>query len=146
MSYTFFPEKMSDTARSELVSNAKICRAGILAMTTLAASGHPGGSMSSIDILLTLYKFANISPQNQHNPERDKIIVSIGHISPAVYTTLAVNGFFQINDAISQFRLCGSIFEGHLERSVPGVEWTTGNLGQGVSAACGFALAAKLKK
>jgi len=146
MPYTFFPEKISDADRLELVANAKICRGNILAMTTLAASGHPGGSMSSIDILLTLYKFASIFPENQTDSERDRIIVSIGHISPGVYTALAVNGFFRLEDAISQFRLAGSLFEGHIERSVPGVEWTTGNLGQGLSVACGFALAAKLKR
>jgi len=71
--------------------------------------------------------------------------VSNGHISPAVYSALAYKQFFQIEDAISQFRLAGSIFEGHIERTVPGVEWGTGNLGQGLSAACGFALASKLK-
>ena len=146
MSYSFFPEKMSAADKSDLSDKATVCRAGILSMTTLAECGHPGGSMSSIDILLTLYKFANISPKNQHEPERDKIIVSIGHISPAVYTALAVNGFFPLDDAVSQFRLAGSIFEGHIERSVPGVEWTTGNLGQGLSVACGFAIAAKQKR
>ncbi|MDR0453684.1 MAG: transketolase [Deferribacteraceae bacterium] len=145
MSNNFFPETLSDTDRSELTENAKICRGNILSMTTLAASGHPGGSMSSIDILLTLYKFAGITPENRLNDKRDRIILSMGHISPAVYATLAVNGFFSIDDAVSQFRLPGSVFEGHIERSVPGVEWTTGNLGQGLSVACGFALAAKLK-
>ncbi len=145
MPYHFFPEKISDAVRLELASSAKICRGNILTMTTLAASGHPGGSMSSIDILLALYKFADITPENRLKEGRDRVIVSIGHISPGVYTALACNGFFPMDDAVSQFRLAGSIFEGHIERAVPGVEWTTGNLGQGLSAACGFALAARLK-
>ncbi len=120
-------------------------RGSILKMTTLAKSGHPGGSMSTIDLLMSVYEIANINPQNYRNENRDIVVVSNGHISPAVYSALANKGFFAIEDAISQFRLAGSTFEGHIERTVPGVEWGTGNLGQGLSAACGFALSAKLK-
>ncbi|MDR2885112.1 MAG: transketolase [Deferribacteraceae bacterium] len=145
MSNKLFPVSVSEADEKALKATAAECRAAILSMTTLAASGHPGGSMSSIDILLTLYRYADISPANINDYARDKVIASIGHISPAVYSTLAVNGFFPMDDAISQFRLAGSLYEGHIERSVVGVEWTTGNLGQGLSAACGMALAAKIK-
>ncbi len=134
---------------SEEINNIKNvaiqARANILMMTSLSNSGHPGGSMSSIDLLLTLYKLINIDPKNPKEETRDMVVVSNGHISPAVYSTLGEYGFFNIDEAISQFRLTGSIYEGHIEPDVPGVELATGNLGQGLSAACGFALSARLK-
>jgi transketolase len=141
----FFRETdIKDSDINELKNLSNQCRGDILKMTTLASSGHPGGSMSTVDMLLLIYKYANISPENYRSLDRDRIIVSHGHTSPAVYSVLGRNGFFHIDDAISQFRLAGSIFEGHIERSVPGVEWSTGNLGQGLSAACGMALSGKL--
>ena len=140
---------MEDTFNQSVINKLKEAsneaRGSILKMTSLAKSGHPGGSMSTIDILMSVYELANINPQNYKSENRDIIVVSNGHISPAVYSSLAYKGFFAIEDAISQFRLAASIFEGHIERTVPGVEWGTGNLGQGLSAACGFALSAKLK-
>ncbi|HPR18766.1 MAG TPA: transketolase, partial [Candidatus Cloacimonadota bacterium] len=111
-----------------------------------ANSGHPGGSMSTLDYLLTLYHMIDVDPQYPHRENRDRVVISHGHVSPAVYSVLGIMGFFNAADAIAQFRLAGSIFEGHVEPDVPGVEWATGNLGQGLSAACGFALASKLKK
>ncbi len=120
-------------------------RAAILTMTTLSQSGHPGGSMSCIDILLSLNQVMNIDPKNPLKEDRDYLVVSNGHISPAVYTALGMKGFFKLEDAIAEFRLARSIFEGHIEPHVPGVEWASGNLGQGLSAACGFALANKIK-
>lgn len=125
---------------------AKQARANILQMTTLSASGHPGGSMSCIDILVTLYSMIKHDSSNPYLADRDRIVVSNGHISPAVYSTLGAMGYFNTEDAIAEFRLAGSIFEGHIERYVPGVEWTTGNLGQGLSAGCGFALASQINK
>ena len=130
----------------KLVDFSKLCRGDILTMTTLAASGHPGGSMSMVDMLLTVYHYANITPSNVNSLDRDRIIVSNGHTSPAVYSVLGRLGFFNIDDAIIGFRKAGSPFEGHIERIVPGVEWSTGNLGQGLSAAAGFAVAGKLLK
>lgn len=121
-------------------------RGSIIKMTSLAKSGHPGGSMSTIDFMLTLYNMINIDPKNPKMETRDRVVISHGHTSPAAYSTLAACGFFNIDDAISQFRLAGSIFEGHIEPDVPGIEWASGNLGQGLSAGCGFALATKLKK
>lgn len=144
MSNNGFSGKLSSEDRTELESMAKACRADILSMTTLAASGHPGGSMSSLDIYLTLYKFANINKDNYTDLGRDRIVISHGHTSPGVYSVLAQNGFFDGDDAVSYFRLAGSRYEGHIERSVPGIEWTTGNLGQGLSAACGMALSGKV--
>ncbi|HRC99536.1 MAG TPA: transketolase [Candidatus Syntrophosphaera thermopropionivorans] len=129
---------------SRLQEQAIIARTAILAMTTLAGSGHPGGSMSSIDLLLTLYQFIRHNPQNPELPDRDRVVVSNGHISPAVYTALALNGYHNLDEVISQFRLSGSIYEGHIERDVKGVEWSTGNLGQGLSAGAGFALASRI--
>jgi len=122
------------------------CRGDILKMTYVANSGHPGGSMSSIDLLLSLYSFANVNPKEPLNEDRDRIIVSHGHISPGVYSTLAAYGFVDRDEVIAGFRHPASIFEGHITRGIPGVEWTTGNLGQGLSAGVGFAIAAKFKK
>ena len=120
-------------------------RGDILRMTTLAGCGHPGGSMSSADIYVTVWSHANVSPDNLGDPARDRIVVSHGHTSPGVYAVLGRRGFFDLKQAIATFRLAGSPFEGHIERSVPGVEWSTGNLGQGLSAGCGFALSSRLK-
>jgi len=125
---------------------ARQARLDILHMTTLAASGHPGGSMSCIDILLSLYHIMKHDPENPQMAYRDRLVVSNGHISPGVYSALSAMGYFKTDDAVSEFRLAGSIFEGHVERYVPGVEWTTGNLGQGLSAGCGFALAGKINQ
>ena len=128
---------------SELKILSKKARVAILTMTTKAKSGHPGGSMSSIDLLLALYHSIKVDPLNPKMIDRDMVVVSHGHISPAVYSALALRGYFPIEEAISQFRVASSRYEGHIEPSVPGVEWATGNLGQGLSAACGFALASK---
>lgn len=138
-----FNGELASHEKSELDNLSKVCRGDILKMTTLAASGHPGGSMSSIDMYLTVYKFANITPENVKSLDRDRVIVSHGHTSPGVYSALGRNGFFDIDESIAYFRLAGSIYEGHIERSVNGVEWATGNLGQGLSAACGMAMAGK---
>lgn len=141
---TFFSE-VDNRVWSELKNLSQLCRGDILKMTTIAGSGHPGGSMSSIDIYLTIFYFANISPENYDAPKRDRIIVSHGHTSPGLYSTLARLGFIDLDDLLISFRRIRSPFEGHIERHIPGVEWSTGNLGQGLSAGCGFALTAKLK-
>ena len=122
----------------------RICRGDIIKMTTVANSGHPGGSMSSIDIFLSIYDFAKNDPNKPFDPERDRVIVSHGHTSPGVYSTLGRLGFVDIDEVIAGFRHPGSIFEGHITRGIPGVEWTTGNLGQGLSVGVGMALASKL--
>ncbi|MGQ9653765.1 MAG: transketolase [Thermodesulfobacteriota bacterium] len=145
MKYRGFEARRLDEPEIErLREMASLCRGDILKMTTLAGSGHPGGSMSSIDIFVTLYSYARVDPRAPLDPGRDRIVISHGHTSPGVYAALGRLGFFDVKEAISTFRLAGSAFEGHVERCAPGVEWSTGNLGQGLSAGCGFALAARL--
>lgn len=129
---------------SELKELGRLCRGDILKMTTVAKSGHPGGSMSSIDMYLSVFNIANVDPENPFDPKRDRVVISHGHTSPGVYSALARLGFFNIDDVIAGFRHSGSIFEGHITRGIPGVEWTTGNLGQGLSAGVGMALASKI--
>jgi len=131
---------------NQIAEQARQARKAILTMTTLSGSGHPGGSMSSIDILVSLYHLIRHDPKNPQLPDRDRVVISNGHISPAVYATLGLCGYFDLDEAIAQFRLAGSIFEGHIERDVPGVEWSTGNLGQGLSAGVGMALASRINK
>lgn len=138
-----FCAEISNEIIAEIKKTAHTCRGDILTMTTLSGSGHPGGSLSSIDMLSVLYKFARVNPNAPHAQDRDRIIVSNGHISPAVYAILGRSGFFSIDDAIAGFRKAGSPFEGHIDIKVPGVEWITGNLGQGFSSAVGVALAHK---
>ena len=114
----------------------KACRGDILEMLRTSQSGHPGGSLSSLDILAVLYAF-RISRTGE------KLVVSNGHISPGVYSVLAEMGAVSRDELISGFRQLGSKFEGHVTRHVEGVEFGTGPLGVGVSAAAGFALAGK---
>ncbi|HEY5517282.1 MAG TPA: transketolase [Coriobacteriia bacterium] len=127
-----------------LAERARVLRGAILTMTSLAASGHPGGSMSSLELYQVLYGYARLRAGEPAWPQRDRVFVSHGHTSPGVYCTLADNGFFELEDAVAHFRQAGSIFEGHVERSVPGVEWSSGNLGQGLSAGVGAAIAARV--
>lgn len=136
-------ERLNDNELNRLRDFTRKCRADILKMTTLANSGHPGGSLSSVDIYAVLWNYANISPNNFRDEYRDRIVISHGHTSPGVYAVLGNLGFFDIDDAIATFRLAGSVFEGHIERAVPGVEWATGNLGQGISAGAGMALVSR---
>lgn len=140
----FAAPELDDESAAELEARARVLRGAILTMTTLAASGHPGGSMSSLEMFLVLYAFANIDPVRPRSDDRDRVVISHGHVSPGVYCALADAGFFSLDDAVAHFRQAGSVFEGHVERSVPGVEWGTGNLGQGLSVGVGFALAARI--
>ncbi|HBI15530.1 MAG TPA: transketolase [Desulfobulbaceae bacterium] len=121
------------------------CARRILLSTTLAASGHPGGSLSALDMLLVTYGLIKHKPEDPRFAGRDRVVVSMGHISPGVYSTLAEYGYFTEDDFLSGFRRTGSGFPGHVEYIAPGVEWDTGNLGQGISAAVGMALAFKMK-
>ena len=142
----FDAEKLDKESLDRLSELSRLARGDILKMTTLAGSGHPGGSMSSIDFYLVLYSYANVDPRSPSDPDRDRIVISHGHTSPGVYAALGRVGFFPIEAAIATFRKAGSPFEGHVEKGIPGVEWNTGNLGQGLSAGCGFALGAKILK
>lgn len=116
----------------------KSCRKSIIEMVVNANSGHPGGSLSSLDILAVLY--TQIISQSG-----EQIVISNGHISPAVYSILAELGYIPKEEVVNTFRKIGSIYEGHVTRHVPGVEYGTGPLGIGVSVAASFALAEKLK-
>ena len=118
---------------------SKSCRNAIVAMTAKAQSGHPGGSCSVIDYLALLYAFI-ISQTGED------VIVSNGHVSPAVYSILAEMDYIPRQEVIDQFRKRGSIYEGHITRHVPGVRYGTGPLGVGVSAAIGIAMAEKLNE
>ncbi|HPP13102.1 MAG TPA: transketolase, partial [bacterium] len=140
-----FPWKeLPEEELNRLNELSRLCKGDILTMTTLAGSGHPGGSMSSLDIYLAVYSYARIAPSLVDDPTRDRIVVSHGHTSPGVYSVLGRLGFFPLDAAVATFRQAGSIFDGHVVRKVPGVEWGTGNLGQGLSAGCGFALSARI--
>ncbi len=112
-----------------------------------AKSGHPGGSLSIADLLAYLYfDVMNIDPKNPKAENRDRFVLSKGHTAPALYGVLAERGYFS-TDLIPTFRHYGSILQGHPEmKKVPGVDMSTGSLGQGISAAGGMALAAKLDK
>lgn len=137
----FLRRELSESLHESLREFCRLARGDILRMTTLAGSGHPGGSMSSLEILALLWSQADVRPEEPCMKGRDRILVSHGHISPAVYATLGRLGFFDLQEAIVSLRKAGSEFEGHVERSIPGIELTTGNLGQGLSAACGMAVA-----
>ena len=121
-------------------------RMGIIESTNAAKSGHPSGSLSSTEVLTYLYfKEMNVDPANPKWAERDRFVLSKGHCAPALYSVLAHRGFFPVEDLI-KLRKIGSYLQGHPNmNSVPGVDMSTGSLGQGVSTACGMALAAKLQ-
>ncbi|MCK9626330.1 MAG: transketolase [Bacteroidales bacterium] len=125
-------------------------RRDIVRMVTNAASGHPGGSLSSTDFLTALYfKELNVNPEKwQRNGENsDMFFLSAGHLSPVLYSILAHKGFFPVSE-LSTFRLFGSRLQGHpsIERDLPGIHQASGSLGQGLSVAIGAALAKRLKK
>lgn len=131
----------SDNKTIEL--NAAKARLLAVKMVHDAASGHPGGSLSCIDILATLYfDELNVDPKNPAKPDRDRFVMSKGHCSPAVYSILALRGYFSV-ERLAEFRRIDSHMSGHVEMSIPGVDMSTGSLGQGISVAAGMALAAK---
>ncbi|HSH00181.1 MAG TPA: hypothetical protein VLB27_09045, partial [candidate division Zixibacteria bacterium] len=129
----FKPETLPADVRTALTELCRRARGSVIKMTTVAGSGHPGGSMSSMEMYMLLYSLAKLRPAEPWWRERDRVVVSHGHTSPGVYSALGHNGFFDVAQAEVAFRLAGSPFEGHVERTVPGVEWDTGNLGQGLS-------------
>ena len=129
----------------ELELTAYKIRRDILTEVYNAKSGHPGGSLSIADILAVLYfKEMNIDPKDPQNPDRDRFVLSKGHCAPALYAALARRGFFPTED-LPTLRKIDSYLQGHPDmRKVPGVDMSTGSLGQGVCAANGMAMAAKL--
>lgn len=142
----FSARELSKDDIANLTQHATLARGDVLKMTTLAGCGHPGGSMSSMEMYTLLWHCAQVDPKDPRKDDRDRTVVSHGHTSPGVYATLARRGFFEVEDAVANFRRAKSAFAGHVEQCVPGVEWDTGNLGQGLSAAVGFALARDVRK
>ena len=134
--------KFEDKKALELFS-VKV-REGILRSTNACSSGHPGGSLSAADYLTYLYnREINVNPAEPNMPERDRFVLSKGHASPALYAVLAHMGFFPVEDLMT-LRKIDSNLQGHPNMNLtPGVDMSTGSLGQGISVACGMAKAAK---
>ena len=124
---------------------AKNIRKHVLRMTSKGKSSHVGSALSIADILAVLYSNINVNPKNPLDPKRDRFILSKGHAGAAVYAVLAELGYFS-KEILDTHYQDGSILSGHVShKGVPGVEFSTGSLGHGLSVACGFALAAKRK-
>ena len=146
-----FPPPLPTNYRKEDIMDKKqlsimACkvRMGIIEATHAAKSGHPGGSLSAADMFTYLYNVElNVDPANPKWEDRDRFVLSKGHTAPGLYSALAHRGFFPVED-LKTLRHCGSYLQGHPNmNTVPGVDMSTGSLGQGISAAAGMALAAK---
>lgn len=142
---------MSGTANNSLLIRdleeiALQIRMDIVEEVYLARSGHPGGSLSAADIMTVLYFYEmNIDPHDVQNPDRDRFVLSKCHAAPAYYAALAERGYFD-RDLLASLRKTGSILQGHPDRKhIPGVDMSSGSLGQGISAAVGMAMAARLQ-
>lgn len=138
---------LDNTKIKELKLTAANVRKHILTGTHAAKSGHPGGSLSIADVITLLYsEVMNVSPETKDSPDRDRFVLSKGHCAPALYGILAERGFFPTED-IKTLRKTGSYLQGHPDmKAIPGVDMSSGSLGQGVSAANGMALAGKIDK
>ena len=136
---------MQPLSNQQLAIKANEARILGLTMVHDAASGHPGGSMSCLDLVTALYfNVMRVDTQNPQDPDRDRFVMSKGHCSPALYPVLALRGFFPVDD-LHMFRRIDGHMSGHVEmHHVRGVDMSTGSLGQGVSAAVGMALGGKL--
>ena len=133
---------------TELKKTANNIRKGIIEEVHAAKSGHPGGSLSSADIVTYLYfeELRNIDPEDPKNPDRDRFVLSKGHAAPVLYAALAEKGFFPKEELLT-LRKIGSRLQGHPDMHLlPGIDMSTGSLGQGISTAVGMALAGKLDK
>ena len=129
----------------ELKAIAKTVRGDIVSMLTESASGHPGGSLSAADIVTALFfREMNIDVNNPKDENRDRFVLSKGHAAPVLYSALARKGYFPIEE-LKTLRKIGSRLQGHPSmRCLPGIDMSTGSLGQGISAAVGMALAGKI--
>ena len=130
-----------------LQKTAVSVRKGIIEAVHSAKAGHPGGSLSAADIFTYLYfEEMHIDPKEPKNPDRDRFVLSKGHTAPGLYATLANRGYFPVED-LKTLRKLGSYLQGHPDmKHIPGVDMSSGSLGQGLSCAVGMALGAKLKK
>ncbi len=131
--------------KSELMKTANEIRKGIVTAVHSAKSGHPGGSLSAADIYTYLFfEEMNIDPKDPKKADRDRFVLSKGHTAPGYYSTLANRGFFPVED-LTTLRKVGSYLQGHPDmKHIPGVDMSSGSLGQGISAAVGMAISAKL--
>lgn len=128
----------------QLETDAAKVRIGMVEGIYSAKAGHPGGSLSCADLLTYLYTHRlNVDPKNPDDPKRDRLVLSKGHAAPALYAALALRGFFPM-EQMKTLRKIGSKLQGHPDIKTPGVDMSTGSLGQGISAACGMALSAKI--
>ena len=129
----------------ELQKTANEVRKGIVTAVYSAKAGHPGGSLSAADLFTYLYfEEMNIDPKDPHKPDRDRFVLSKGHTAPGLYSALAHRGYFPVED-LKTFRHVGSYLQGHPDmKHIPGVDMSSGSLGQGISAAVGMALSAKM--
>ena len=129
----------------ELMKTANEIRKGVITAVHSAKSGHPGGSLSAADIYTYLYfEEMNIDPKDPKKPDRDRFVLSKGHTAPGLYSTLAHRGYFPVED-LKTLRHLGSYLQGHPDmKHIPGVDMSSGSLGQGISAAVGMALGAKM--
>ena len=135
---------MDVTIKKNLQKTACKVRMGVIEGTFNAKSGHPGGSLSISDTLTYLYfNKMNVNPADAENPDRDRLVLSKGHTAPALYSVLAQKGYFA-EDEIKSLRHIGALLQGHPCIHIPGVDMSSGSLGQGISAAAGLALAGKL--
>lgn len=136
---------MEAAAKKELMKIACKIRLGVIEGTFCAKSGHPGGSLSIADDLAYLYwKEMRVDPQNPKDPHRDRMVLSKGHTAPALYAALAEKGYFSAEE-LKSLRHIGAMLQGHPDmKYTPGIDMSTGSLGQGVSAACGMALSGKI--
>ena len=136
---------MNNEKRAMLTEKAKLVNRALTESTHSAGCGHPGGSLSVADIVTYLY-FAemHIDPKNPAMPDRDRFVLSKGHAAPALYAALALRGYFPVSE-LANLRRIDSFLQGHPDmKHIPGVDMSSGSLGQGISAACGMALAARL--
>ncbi len=133
--------------KNKLSFYANEIRKGAVTAVFSAKSGHPGGSLGIAEILAYLYfEEMNIDPKNPKMEDRDRFVLSKGHTCPALYAALAHRGFFPVDDLVT-FRHTGSYLQGHPDmKGIPGIDMSAGSLGQGISAACGMALSAKLSE
>ena len=137
--------EINESLLKELSKKAINIRRNIIEMVYMASSGHPGGALSIVDILTILYFYEmKVDLSNSKDENRDRFVLSKGHASPALYATLAEKGFIE-KEELRKFRSINSLLQGHPDmKKIPGVDMTTGSLGQGLSAANGMALAGKL--
>ena len=135
---------MDKNREKELALFAAKLRKNVLLQVYSAKSGHPGGSLSIADILSYLYNVEmKIDPKNPNDPDRDRFVLSKGHAAPGIYAALALKGYFD-SEELKLFRNIKGILQGHPDKKgVPGIDMSSGSLGQGISAACGMAIAAK---